>query len=110
MLTDDQTSQVWDEMIAAKVRSLYFADLGAKVHEVQANHHWRLLLFLFGCRGGDDRKVTRVGTHRFVALHGNCHSVFNGSRTGQKSGNDVEAALRLESNGSGLSAALEPLV
>jgi hypothetical protein len=30
MLTDDQTSQVWDEMIAAKVRSLYFADLGAK--------------------------------------------------------------------------------
>lgn len=30
MLTEDQVAEVWDEMIAAEVRSLYFADLGAR--------------------------------------------------------------------------------
>ena len=30
MLTQDQVAEVWDEMIAAEVRSLYFAELGAR--------------------------------------------------------------------------------
>jgi hypothetical protein len=30
MLTDPQVNDVWSEMIGAEVRSLYFADLGAK--------------------------------------------------------------------------------
>jgi hypothetical protein len=30
MLTEDQVAEVWDEMIAAEVRSLYFAELGTR--------------------------------------------------------------------------------
>jgi hypothetical protein len=30
MLTEDQVAEVWDEMIAAEVRSLYFGDLGSR--------------------------------------------------------------------------------
>ena|SRR3982751_1090453 len=30
MLTEDQVSEIWDEMIAAEVRSLYFGDLGTR--------------------------------------------------------------------------------
>jgi vacuolar-type H+-ATPase catalytic subunit A/Vma1 len=30
MLTDDQIAEIWDEMIAAEVRGLYFGDLGAR--------------------------------------------------------------------------------
>src|SRR3954452_9983603 len=30
MLSEDQVAEIWDEMIAAEVRSLYFGDLGAR--------------------------------------------------------------------------------
>ena len=30
MLTEDQTNRLWNDILAAEVRSLYFADLGAR--------------------------------------------------------------------------------